>query len=250
MVFGAIVDRIVDPVPDSSAEQRTVVDFLSENYMKWFDPEEVVLGMAAKNRSLSSLSEWLNSDPIDPESTNLDSFLEIPPSSEFHDCPLVSYVEMKLDETNLLKRDINVSGPHPVVEASPMEPSIQPLVEGITQNLVPIVVVFPHNLFGSGFSYFQLVTKKSTTLVTEPVIPEARASNGDTLNVLVIEPDATTTDLSPDVVLMMSPMNLIPSFGKAAQNAYTGYPLCFTSSIPSILCCDQYTEESRVSLRN
>lgn len=43
--------------------------------------------------------------------------------------------------------------------------------------------------------------------MTEPVVLEARTSNGDTLNVLVIESDATTADVSPNVALTTSPIN-------------------------------------------
>ncbi|CAH1445531.1 unnamed protein product [Lactuca virosa] len=146
-------------------------------------------------------------------SANPDSSLEIPPSSEFHDCPIVSNTDMKLVETTLLKGDINVSGPQPAVEPSHVEPSadssVKPLVEGITQNPLPAAVVFQQKLFGSSFSSFQSVTIESTTLVMDPVAPEARTSDCDTLNVLVIEPDATTADVYVDVVLTTSPMNLM-----------------------------------------
>lgn len=46
MVFGATADRAVDPVPDLSVEERTGVNRLSAIYLKWSNPEEVVLGMA------------------------------------------------------------------------------------------------------------------------------------------------------------------------------------------------------------
>lgn len=85
--------------------------------------------------------------------------------------------------------------------------SIKPLMEGITQHLLPVVFVFQQKLFGSSFCVFKSVTTESTTLVTEPVVLEARTSNGDTLNVLVIESDATTADVSPNVALTTSPIN-------------------------------------------
>lgn len=85
---------------------------------------------------MRSLFKRLNSDPIDPDSVNPNSSLEIPPS-EFHDCSIVSDTETKLDEMTLLKGDINVPGPPPAVEPIPVEPfadsSIKPLMEGITQ---------------------------------------------------------------------------------------------------------------------
>lgn len=70
---------------------------------------------------MRSLFGRLNSDPIDPDSVNPDSSLEIPPS-EFHDCSIVSDIETKLDEMTFLKGDINVPGPPLAVEPSPVEP--------------------------------------------------------------------------------------------------------------------------------
>ncbi|CAH1445532.1 unnamed protein product [Lactuca virosa] len=49
MVFGATVDRVVDPVPELSTEEHVLVDRLSENYVKWSDPKEVVVGMDGMN---------------------------------------------------------------------------------------------------------------------------------------------------------------------------------------------------------
>lgn len=115
----------------------------------------------------------MNSDPIDPDFFNPDSSLEIPPSSEFHDCPIVSDVEMKLAELAFLKGDINVFGPQPAVDSSPVEPFtdsfVLSLVEDITQHHMPAVVAFQRKLFGYGFSYFQLVIPESTTLLTDPI---------------------------------------------------------------------------------
>lgn len=43
MKFGATADRVVDPISDLSPDECAITERLIENFVKWSDPEELVL---------------------------------------------------------------------------------------------------------------------------------------------------------------------------------------------------------------
>ncbi|CAH1421283.1 unnamed protein product [Lactuca virosa] len=46
MVYGASTNRVVGPSPELTLEEQSVVDRLSENFVKCTDTKEIMLGMA------------------------------------------------------------------------------------------------------------------------------------------------------------------------------------------------------------
>lgn len=61
MVFGVTADRAADPSPDLSHEEQSIVNHLSENFVKWTNPEEVMLGMVG----ISSYWNKLGKKPVE-----------------------------------------------------------------------------------------------------------------------------------------------------------------------------------------
>lgn len=61
MTYGATVDRVADPSLDLTSEERSTVNLLSENYMKWTYADEVTLGMVG----MSSYCNKLGRKPME-----------------------------------------------------------------------------------------------------------------------------------------------------------------------------------------
>ncbi|CAI9275074.1 unnamed protein product [Lactuca saligna] len=47
MAYGATTDRVVDPILKLSPNKQLIAKRLSDNFVKWADPNEAILGMAS-----------------------------------------------------------------------------------------------------------------------------------------------------------------------------------------------------------
>lgn len=45
MAYGATTDKVVDPISELSSYEQLITEMLSENFVRWVDPNEVILGM-------------------------------------------------------------------------------------------------------------------------------------------------------------------------------------------------------------
>lgn len=59
MLYGATADRAVDPSPSLFFEEESVAERLSENFIKWTNHEEIMLGMAGISSYCNKLGKKL-----------------------------------------------------------------------------------------------------------------------------------------------------------------------------------------------
>ncbi|CAH1432516.1 unnamed protein product [Lactuca virosa] len=117
MFNGAIADRAIDYSPDLSLEEQSIADRLSDNFVKWVDPKEIMLGMARISSYWNKLGKKLME--------TLESLLlETPATTTLHECLVITDPELKCAEEKLASSDDETPNSeislHPTLGASPV----------------------------------------------------------------------------------------------------------------------------------
>ncbi|CAH1435533.1 unnamed protein product [Lactuca virosa] len=162
----------------------------------WSQTNPETLKSEVKSRNLTSLAEQSVPDPVNPEPS-----LEIPPSSTFHECPIIDS-KIKLVEESLLGYTNDAVDSKSIsdlnLEKPPSGSTIESLVSSKAPSHLSIVVVFEQKLFGSSFGQSQSVVIESAVIVVNPLPLGTSTYNSTTLDIPLIIVDVVGHESASD----------------------------------------------------
>ncbi|CAH1422237.1 unnamed protein product [Lactuca virosa] len=59
IAYDATADKVVDPIPELSPDEQLIMERLSDNFVRWVDPDEAILGMAGVSPHWNRLGKKL-----------------------------------------------------------------------------------------------------------------------------------------------------------------------------------------------